>query len=124
LTKGKEVVIGEERQLRMTRPKNLEIGRWKKNERRKSRSPPKVTFNILMAKYRDGKADIRGCENWTIWFPWIRPVLLRQEAYPATNPGHHNGEIQKVRIVINRSIIWRLTSRLGHQYLGREGLRR
>jgi hypothetical protein len=33
--KGKEVVIGEERQLRMIRPKNLEIGPWKKNERSK-----------------------------------------------------------------------------------------
>jgi hypothetical protein len=32
-TKGKEVVIGKERQPRMIRPKNPEIGRWKKNER-------------------------------------------------------------------------------------------
>jgi hypothetical protein len=68
-TKGKQVVIGEERQPRMTRPKTPKIGRWKKNERSKPRSRPKVTFDILMAKYRDGKADIRGCENWTIWFP-------------------------------------------------------
>jgi hypothetical protein len=29
-TKGKEVVMGEERQLRMIRPKNPKIGRWKK----------------------------------------------------------------------------------------------
>jgi hypothetical protein len=50
LTKGKEVVIGEERQLRMIRPKNLEIDRWKKNERSKPQSHPKVTFNILIAK--------------------------------------------------------------------------
>jgi hypothetical protein len=35
LTKGKEFVIGEERQPRMIGPKNLEIGRWKKNERSK-----------------------------------------------------------------------------------------
>jgi hypothetical protein len=35
LTKGKDVVIGEERQPRMIRPKNPEIGRWKKNERSK-----------------------------------------------------------------------------------------
>jgi hypothetical protein len=34
--KGKEVVIGEERQPRMIRPKNLEIGHWKKNEGSKS----------------------------------------------------------------------------------------
>ncbi len=35
-TKGKEVVIGEERQPRMIRPKNMEISRWKKNERSRS----------------------------------------------------------------------------------------
>jgi hypothetical protein len=50
LTKGKEVVIGEERQPRMIRPKNLEIDRWKKNERSKPQSHPKVTFNILIDK--------------------------------------------------------------------------
>jgi hypothetical protein len=50
LTMGKEVIIGEERQLRMIRPKNLEIDRWKKNERSKPQSHPKVTFNILIAK--------------------------------------------------------------------------
>jgi hypothetical protein len=32
-TKGKEVVIDEERQPRKIRTKNLEIGHWKKNER-------------------------------------------------------------------------------------------
>jgi hypothetical protein len=53
----------------MIRPKNPKIGRWKKNERSKPRSRPKVTFDILMAKYRDGKAGIRGQENWTIRFP-------------------------------------------------------
>jgi hypothetical protein len=62
-TKGKEVVIGEERQLRMIRPKNPEIDRWKKDERSKPRSHPKVTFDIFMAKYKDGKAGIRGHEN-------------------------------------------------------------
>jgi hypothetical protein len=50
----------------MIRPKNLEVSRWKRNERSKPRSRPKVTFYIMKAKYRDGKASIRGCENWTI----------------------------------------------------------
>jgi hypothetical protein len=68
-TKGKEVVIGDERQPRTIRPKNPEIGRWKKNERSKQHSHPKVTFDILMAKYRDGKASIRGRKNQTIQFP-------------------------------------------------------
>jgi hypothetical protein len=44
----------------MIRPKNLEIGRWKKNERSKPRSHPKVTFAILMAKYKNGKAGFKG----------------------------------------------------------------
>jgi hypothetical protein len=65
-TKGKEVVIGEDRQLRMIRPKNLEIGQWKKNDRSKPRSHLKATFDILMAKYKEDRADIRGDENWTI----------------------------------------------------------
>jgi hypothetical protein len=68
-TKDKEVIIGKERQPRMIKPKNQEVGRWKKNERSKPQSHPKVTFNILMAKYKDGKAGIRGHENRIIWFP-------------------------------------------------------
>jgi hypothetical protein len=67
-TNGKKVVIGEERQPMMIRPKNPKIDRWKKNERSKPRSRPKVTFDILIAKYRDGKAGIRGHKNWTILF--------------------------------------------------------
>jgi hypothetical protein len=79
-TKDKEVVIGKERQLRMIRPKNPEVGRWMKNERSKPQSHPKVTFDILMAKYRDGKASIRGCENQTIWFlKSDHPVFLHQD---------------------------------------------
>jgi hypothetical protein len=50
LTKGKKAIIREKRQLRMFRPKNQEIGQWKKNERGKPQSCSNVTFNILMAK--------------------------------------------------------------------------
>jgi hypothetical protein len=71
-TKGRKVIIGGERQSRMIRPKNPKIGRWKKHERSKPRSHPKATFDILMAKYRDSKAGIRGRKNWTIRFAWIR----------------------------------------------------
>jgi hypothetical protein len=53
----------------MSRPKNLKIGQWKKNGRSKPRSCPKTTFDIIMAKYQDGKAGIRGHKNQTIWFP-------------------------------------------------------
>jgi hypothetical protein len=66
LNQGKEVVIGEERYPRMIRPKNPEIGRWKNNKRSQTQSHPKVTFNILMAKYIFGKDDIRGGKKWTI----------------------------------------------------------
>jgi hypothetical protein len=62
-TKAKQIVIGEERHPGMIRPKNPKIGRWKKNERNKSRSHPKATFNIVMAKYRDGRASIRDRKN-------------------------------------------------------------
>jgi hypothetical protein len=63
----------------MIRPKNPEIGRWKKNKRSKSRSRPKVTFDILMAKYRDGNAGFRSHKNWTIRFPNLDyPVFLDQ----------------------------------------------
>jgi hypothetical protein len=34
-TKGKEVVIGEERQLRMIKPKSPKGGQWKKNQKTK-----------------------------------------------------------------------------------------
>jgi hypothetical protein len=102
---GKKVVIGDERQSRMIRPKNLKIGRWKKKERSMPRSHPKSSFDILMAKYRDGKADIMGHKNQTIRFSWIRPELLWQKALPTTNTGHRHGEIQNVEIIINMSII-------------------
>jgi hypothetical protein len=67
-TEGKKIIIGEERQTRMIRPKNPKIGRWKKNERSKPRSRPKVTFDILIAKYRGRKASIKGHKKQTIWF--------------------------------------------------------
>jgi hypothetical protein len=43
---------------------------------------PKPTFDIPMAKYKQGKADIRGHENRTIWNTepnWnTEPVSLSQ----------------------------------------------
>jgi hypothetical protein len=66
LTKSREVVIGEERPSRMTKPKSLKDGQWQKNEGGKPQRRPKATFNILMTKYKKGKAGIRGHENWTI----------------------------------------------------------
>jgi hypothetical protein len=34
-TKGKEVIIGEERLLRLIKPKTLKNGQWQKNEKSK-----------------------------------------------------------------------------------------
>jgi hypothetical protein len=58
-TKGKEVVIGDERQPRMIKPKSPKDGQWKKNERSKPQSRTKVTFDILMVKYKEGWTSIR-----------------------------------------------------------------
>jgi hypothetical protein len=65
-TKGKEVVIEEERPPWMIKLKTLKDGQWQKNEGSKPQRCPKATFNILMVKYKEGRADIRGNENWTI----------------------------------------------------------
>jgi hypothetical protein len=45
----------------------------------KSQKCPKATFDILMAKYKEGKTDIRGHENQTIQNPKLdSPVSLSQ----------------------------------------------
>jgi hypothetical protein len=65
-TKGKEVVIGEERPPRMIKPKNPKNNQWKKNKGSKPQRCRKATFDILMNKYKKGKAGIRGHKNKTI----------------------------------------------------------
>jgi hypothetical protein len=62
-TKGKDVNIGEERPSRMIKPKSLKGGQWQKNEGGKLQQCPKTTFDILVTKYKEGRADIRGREN-------------------------------------------------------------
>jgi hypothetical protein len=64
-TKGKEVIIGEERPLRTIKLKSLKDGQWQKNEGSKPQRRPKATFDFLMAKYKEGRAAINGCKNWT-----------------------------------------------------------
>jgi hypothetical protein len=41
MTKGKEVIIGEERPLRMIKPNSLKDGQWQKNEGGGAATPPK-----------------------------------------------------------------------------------
>jgi hypothetical protein len=62
-TKGKEVIIGEERPPRMIKPKSSKDGQWQKNEEGKPQRHPKATLDILMAKYKEGRANIRGHES-------------------------------------------------------------
>jgi hypothetical protein len=61
-----EVVIGKEQPPRIIKPESPKDDQWKKNERSKPPQHPKATFDILMAKYKEDRADIRGCKNWTI----------------------------------------------------------
>jgi hypothetical protein len=65
MTKGKEVVIAEERPPRMIKPKNPKEGQWQKNKGGggKLQHCPKVTFDILMAKYKEGRAGVRGAKT-------------------------------------------------------------
>jgi hypothetical protein len=68
-TKGKEVVIGEEWPPMMIKPKSSKDCQWQKNEGGKPQRHPKATFDILLAKYKEGRADVRGRENRTIQNP-------------------------------------------------------
>jgi hypothetical protein len=63
LTKGKEIIIREEWPPRMIKPKSLKDGQWKKNEGSKLQKRTKDIFDILMAKYKEGRASIRGRKN-------------------------------------------------------------
>jgi hypothetical protein len=50
----------------MIKPKSPKDGEWQKNEKRKPQQRSKATIDILMAKYKEGRAGIRGHKNWTI----------------------------------------------------------
>jgi hypothetical protein len=81
-TKGNEVVIGEERPSRMIKPKSPKDGQWQKNEGSKPQRRPKAT---LMAKYKEGRADIRGHKNRTIQnIKPDSPVSLRHASTSAS----------------------------------------
>jgi hypothetical protein len=74
-TKGKDVIVGEERPSRMIKPKSLKDGQCQKNKRSKPQQRPKETHGILLAKYKEGRADIRereieptGMPNRTVQF--------------------------------------------------------
>jgi hypothetical protein len=47
----------------MIKQKSPKGGQWQKNEGSKPQRHPKVTFDILMAKYKEFKAGIKGPKN-------------------------------------------------------------
>jgi hypothetical protein len=53
---GKDIIVGEERPPRMIKPKSLKDDQWQKNEGGKPQQRPNATFDILMAKYKEGRA--------------------------------------------------------------------
>jgi hypothetical protein len=50
----------------MIMTKSPKGGQWQKNEESKAQQRPKATFDILMAKYKEGRTSIRDHENWII----------------------------------------------------------
>jgi hypothetical protein len=75
-TMGKEVIIGEEWPSRMIKPKSLKGCQWKTNEGFKLQRYPKASFDILMAKNKEGrptsweaKTGPSGMPNRTVQFP-------------------------------------------------------
>jgi hypothetical protein len=65
--KGKKVMVwpSQARSIEDDQAQKFGTGQCK-NERSKPQSSLNANFNILMAKYRDGRAGIRGHENCTI----------------------------------------------------------
>jgi hypothetical protein len=59
-TKGKDVFVGEEQPPKIIKPKSPKSGHWQKNEGCKPQQHPKATFDILMEKYKEVRAGIRG----------------------------------------------------------------
>jgi hypothetical protein len=47
----------------MIKQKSLKDDQWQKNEGSKPQRRPNATFDILMAKYKKGRASIMGHEN-------------------------------------------------------------
>jgi co-chaperonin GroES (HSP10) len=83
-TKEKGIIIGEERPPRMIKPKNLKGGQWQKNEGGKQQQRLKATFDILMAKYKEGRAGIRGHENRTIRNTKVNSLVSLGQASTST----------------------------------------
>jgi hypothetical protein len=61
----------------MINPKSPKDGQWQKNKGGKPQCRPKAIFDILVAKYKEGRAGVRGRENRTIQNPKLdSPISL------------------------------------------------
>jgi hypothetical protein len=86
----------------MIKLKSLKDGQWRKNEGGKLQHRPKATFNIFMAKYKEGRAGIKGCENWNIQNTKSNSLVSLSQASSSTagsssgkqsrTPPHQNSE--------------------------------
>jgi hypothetical protein len=130
-TKGKDVIIGEERPPKMIKPKSLKDGQWQKNKgaNRSNAQRPPSTFSWLNTRKAGPASGVMKIgpsriPNRTVRFPWVRLAHLQPEARPANNLKLCHSEVQKVEIVISKIIIRRLTSQSGHQCLCYGDLRR
>jgi hypothetical protein len=84
-TKGKDVIIGEERPPRMIKLKSPKDGQWQKNERSKPQQCPKATFDILMVKYKEGKALLRAFGQFAeLDQQFCNRELIRQATHDST----------------------------------------
>jgi hypothetical protein len=69
----------------MIKPKSPKDDQWQKNEGGgELQQRPKATFDILMAKYKEGRADIGGRENRTIWNSKSNSLVSFSEANTST----------------------------------------
>jgi hypothetical protein len=64
----------------MIKPKSSKDGQWKKNEGGNLQRRPKAIFNILLAKVKEGRADIRERKNWTIQNPKLDSLVSLSQA--------------------------------------------
>jgi hypothetical protein len=68
-TKRKEVIIGEERPLRMIKPKSLKDGQWQKNEGASRNTAQKPTLTSSWPSIMKAGPASGGAENWIIRNP-------------------------------------------------------
>jgi hypothetical protein len=99
-TKGNDVVIGEERSLRLIKQKSPKDDQWQKNEGSKPQRCSNAIFDILMTKYKLGRSGIRGAKtgpsiipNRAVRFPWVKLVLLQLGVHPANDLGLRRSKI-------------------------------